>query len=93
MGPLQGVRELRRLRLHRDPADQGDGRSGDPVEIEGRTIQAGVPGAMLGALKTMVPLGRAGTPREAAGGVYLFCIPESDYVSGEVLIVGGGVNL
>ena len=63
------------------------------IEIEGRTIQAGVPGAMLGALKTMVPLGRAGTPDEAAGGVYLFCIPESDYVSGEVLIVGGGVNL
>ena len=52
-----------------------------------------MPGAMLGALKTMVPLGRAGTPREAAGGGYLFCIPESDYVSGEVLIVGGGVNL
>ena len=63
------------------------------IEIEGRTIQTGVPGAMLGALKTMVPLGRAGTPEEAAGGVWLFCIPESDYVSGQVLIVGGGVNL
>jgi 3-oxoacyl-[acyl-carrier protein] reductase len=63
------------------------------IEIEGRTIQAGVPGAMLGQLKTMVPLGRAGTPEEAAGGVYLFCIPESDYVSGQVLLVGGGVSL
>ena len=63
------------------------------IEIEGKTIQAGVPGAMLGALKTMVPLGRAGTPEEAAGGVYLFCIPESDYISGEVTIVGGGVSL
>jgi hypothetical protein len=30
---------------------------------------------------------------EAAGGVYLFCIPESDYVSGQVLIVGGGLNM
>jgi 3-oxoacyl-[acyl-carrier protein] reductase len=63
------------------------------IEIEGKSIQAGVPAAMLGALKQMVPLGRAGTPEEAAGGVYLFCIPESDYVSGEVLIVGGGVSL
>ena len=63
------------------------------IEIEGQTIQTGVPGAMLGALRTMVPLGRAGTPQEAAGGVYLFCIPESDYVSGEVLIVGGGINI
>jgi 3-oxoacyl-[acyl-carrier protein] reductase len=63
------------------------------IEIEGKAIQAGVPAAMLGALKTMVPLGRAGTPEEAAGGVYLLCIPESDYVSGQVLIVGGGVSL
>ena len=63
------------------------------IEIEGQTIQAGVPGAMLGQLKTMVPLGRAGTPEEAAGGVYLLCIPESDYVSGQVLLVGGGVSL
>jgi len=63
------------------------------IEIEGRTIQAGVPTAMLGALKTMVPLGRAGTVEEAAGGVYLFCAPESDYITGEVLVVGGGVSL
>ena len=41
----------------------------------------------------MVPLGRAGTPEEAAGGIYLMCIPESDYISGEVLIVGGGLSL
>ncbi|MDB5429047.1 MAG: 3-oxoacyl-ACP reductase [Caulobacter sp.] len=63
------------------------------IEIEGKTIQAGVPAAMLGALKTMVPLGRAGTPQEAAGGVYLFCSPESDYISGEIVIVGGGISL
>ena len=70
--------------------------SNDPetrIEIEGRAIQAGVPAGVLGALKTMVPLGRAGTPEEAAGGVYLMCIPESDYISGQVLIVGGGISL
>ena len=37
-----------------------------------------------------IPLGRGGTPEEAAGAVYLFCIPESDYVSGQVLVCGGG---
>jgi 3-oxoacyl-[acyl-carrier protein] reductase len=63
------------------------------IEIEGEPIQAGVPAAVLGALATMVPLGRAGTTEEAAGGVYLLCIPESDYVSGQVLIVGGGISL
>jgi 3-oxoacyl-[acyl-carrier protein] reductase len=63
------------------------------IEIEGKQIQAGVPGRMLEGLATAVPLGRAGTPEEAAGGVYLFCCPESDYVTGEVLVVGGGVSL
>jgi 3-oxoacyl-[acyl-carrier protein] reductase len=71
------------------PSDHPDSR----IEIEGRTIQAGVPFAALSALSTMVPLGRAGTPEEAAGGIYLFCIPESDYVSGQVLLVGGGVSI
>ncbi len=38
-----------------------------------------------------IPLGRPGTPEEAAGAVYLFCTPESDYISGEVLVAGGGL--
>ena len=63
------------------------------IEIEGQAIQAGVPAEILGALKTLVPLGRAGTPEEAAGGVYLFCSPDSDYISGQVLIVGGGLSI
>jgi 3-oxoacyl-[acyl-carrier protein] reductase len=63
------------------------------IEIEGEQIQAGVPGQLLGALKTMVPLGRAGTPDEAAGAVAFFCSPDSDYVSGQTLIVGGGLSL
>ena len=33
---------------------------------------------------------RGGTPEEAAGAVYMFCIPESNYVSGQVLVCGGG---
>ena len=37
--------------------------------------------------------GRAGTPDEAAGGVYLFCSPDSNYVSGQTLVVGGGFAL
>ncbi|WP_230206731.1 SDR family oxidoreductase [Novosphingobium sp. Gsoil 351] len=63
------------------------------IKIEGQSIQAGVPAQMLSMLKTTIPLGRAGTPEEAAGGVYLMCSPESDYVSGQVLIVGGGLRL
>lgn len=63
------------------------------ISIEGRELQAGVPSAVRAAIPSMVPLGRAGTPEEAAGGLYLFCQPESDYVSGQVLLVGGGVSI
>jgi 3-oxoacyl-[acyl-carrier protein] reductase len=66
---------------------------GGKVEIEGRELSVGVPDAMRKALPMMVPLGRAGKAEEAAGAVYFFCSPESNYVSGEVLLVGGGINL
>lgn len=63
------------------------------IEIAGQAIQAGVPAGLIGSLKTLVPLGRAGTTEEAAGAVYLLCTPESDYISGHVLIAGGGLSL
>jgi 3-oxoacyl-[acyl-carrier protein] reductase len=69
--------------------------SGAPatIEVEGRSIAVGVQPAMLESLATqMIPLGRSGTPEEAAGGVYLFCTPESNYISGQVIVVGGGLS-
>ncbi len=63
------------------------------VMIDGREMQVGVPATTRQTLPMMVPLGRAGTAEEAAGAVYLFCIPESNYVSGQVLMVGGGINI
>jgi 3-oxoacyl-[acyl-carrier protein] reductase len=63
------------------------------VSIDGRELQIGVPDAMRMSLPALVPIGRSGTPEEAAGAVYLFCIPESNYISGQVLLVGGGINL
>ena len=62
------------------------------IVIEGKEVQAGVPGQTRAALSMVVPVGRAGTAEEAAGGIYLFCIPESNYVSGQVLLVGGGIS-
>jgi 3-oxoacyl-[acyl-carrier protein] reductase len=63
-----------------------------PVDIGGREVRYGVQPALLQALETQqIPLGRLGTPEEAADGVYLFCAPESNYVSGQVLTVGGGI--
>jgi len=45
----------------------------------------------LAMMNQMIPLGRGGTPEEAAGAVYLFCSPDSDYVSGQTLVVNGGM--
>ncbi|MBS0446019.1 MAG: SDR family oxidoreductase [Proteobacteria bacterium] len=60
--------------------------------IEGREIKVGVNPDLLAAMERGIPLGRGGTPDEAAGAVYLFCIPESDYVSGQTLMCSGGLT-
>jgi 3-oxoacyl-[acyl-carrier protein] reductase len=62
------------------------------IEVEGNAIPVGIPKANLMGMKMMVPLGRPGTPEEAAGGVYLLCSPDSNYISGQTLIVGGGFS-
>jgi 3-oxoacyl-[acyl-carrier protein] reductase len=63
---------------------------GATIDIAGQEIKVGVNPQVLKNAEALIPLGRGGTPEEAAGAVYLFCIPESDYVSGQTLIVGGG---
>ncbi|WP_425317837.1 SDR family NAD(P)-dependent oxidoreductase [Pseudomonas nitroreducens] len=68
------------------------GDASKTVNIEGREIKVGIQAAAIEAGKQMCPLGRPGTPDEAAGAVYLFCIPESDYVSGQTLVCGGGLG-
>jgi 3-oxoacyl-[acyl-carrier protein] reductase len=66
--------------------------AGATATIEGREIKVGVNPGLMDAMEKMIPLGRGGTPDEAAGAVYLFCIPESDYVSGQTLVCSGGLT-
>lgn len=60
--------------------------------IEGREIKVGVNPGLLEMMERSIPLGRGGTPEEAADAIYLFCIPESDYVSGQTLMCTGGIT-
>ncbi len=62
------------------------------LAMHGHEIQLGVQPTMLESIKHACPLGRLGTPDEAAGAVLFFCSPLSDYVTGEVLICGGGFH-
>jgi 3-oxoacyl-[acyl-carrier protein] reductase len=64
--------------------------SGAQIDIAGQQIKVGVRPEILKNAESLIPLGRGGTPEEAAGAVYMFCIPESNYVSGQVLVCGGG---
>lgn len=76
---------LIKTRLTESPAG-GDGT----IDVAGREIKVGVNPGLLSAMEQMIPLGRSGTPAEAAGAVYLLCTPESDYVSAQTLVCGGG---
>jgi 3-oxoacyl-[acyl-carrier protein] reductase len=70
-----------------------DGAAGSSTaHIEGRDIKVGVNPELLAMMERSIPLGRGGTPEEAAGAVYLLTIPESDYISGQTLMCTGGLT-
>jgi 3-oxoacyl-[acyl-carrier protein] reductase len=60
------------------------------MEIDGQQVQLGIPDQMRGLASMVIPLGRTGTPEEAAGGVFFLCSPWSNFVHGQVLNITGG---
>ena len=64
--------------------------SAEKVVREGEEVQLGVPDQMRQMAPLLIPLGRPGTPEEAAGPVLFLASPLSNYVSGIVLEVTGG---
>jgi 3-oxoacyl-[acyl-carrier protein] reductase len=60
------------------------------AEIGGEKVQLGIPDQMRGMAPMLIPIGRAGTPEEAAGGVFFLCSPWSNFVHGQVLNITGG---
>jgi len=62
---------------------------GNVIEKDGE-IQLGIPDQLRSMGAMLIPLGRPGTPEEAAGGVFYLCSPWSNFVHGQVLNVTGG---
>jgi 3-oxoacyl-[acyl-carrier protein] reductase len=60
------------------------------MEIGGEKVQLGIPDQLRGMASMLIPLGRPGTPEEAAGGVFFLCSPWSNYVHGQTLNITGG---
>jgi 3-oxoacyl-[acyl-carrier protein] reductase len=60
------------------------------MEIGGEKVQLGIPNQLRGMASMLIPLGRPGTPQEAAGGVFFLCSPWANYVTGQVLNITGG---
>ncbi len=64
---------------------------GETINREEAEIAIGIPEERLAQTTSMIPMGRPGTPEEAAGAIFFFASPFSDYVSGQVLEVTGGL--
>jgi 3-oxoacyl-[acyl-carrier protein] reductase len=69
----------------------GAKEAGEAIEREGHEIALGIPDQMRQMAKMAIPMGRAGTPDEAAGALVFFASDLSNYVSGQVLEVAGGM--
>ncbi len=71
----------------------GNSKNDKTIQVDGKEIGVGVSPEILEMSKMLIPLGRPGTAKEAAASVYLLCIPESDYISGQVLSCSGGFDM
>ena len=62
----------------------------DRESIDGNEVSLGIPDKIREAAIRGIPLGRPGTPRDAAGPVVFLSSPLSDYVNGTCILVTGG---
>ena len=63
------------------------------VTIKGRGHPVGLTAPQRDTVQQMTALGRLGQPQDAANAVYLLCIPESDFITGEVVVASGGLMM
>jgi 3-oxoacyl-[acyl-carrier protein] reductase len=64
---------------------------GETIRQGAAEIELGIPADLRAASVSLIPLGRPGTPHEAASAILFLASSLSDYVSGQVLEVAGGL--
>ncbi|HZR43233.1 MAG TPA: SDR family oxidoreductase [Ktedonobacteraceae bacterium] len=65
----------------------------EKLQRDGEEVTLGIPEQMRQMAAATIPLGRPGTPEEAASAMLFFASPLSSYVSGQVLEVTGGSEI
>lgn len=65
-------------------------KTAEKVVRDGEEIHLGIPEHLRHQAKSLIPLGRTGTPEDAAGPIFFLASPLADFVSGAVLEVTGG---
>src|SRR6201987_2451789 len=57
------------------------------MEIGGEKVQLGIPDQLRGMASMLIPLGRPGTPEEAASAIFLLCSPWANFIHGQIINV------
>ena len=65
----------------------------DPIPVGDHMVRIGIPAGIRASAFSTIPLGRPGTPEEAAGGIVLLASPLAAYVTGHTLEVTGGAGI
>lgn len=65
--------------------------AGEKIYLQEKEIDLGIPAKMRDAVIQSIPMGRPGTVNEAAGVILFLASSLSDYVSGQVVEVAGGM--
>ncbi len=53
---------------------------------------SGIPPAIIERIEASIPIGRGGTPADVAGCVAFLAGPDSDYLTGQVIELHGGLE-
>lgn len=70
-----------------------DKQAGESIEVHGEQVKLGMPSRLRERMRPLIPLGRAGTAKEAAGPILFLASPLASYVTGHVLEVSGGMGI
>jgi 3-oxoacyl-[acyl-carrier protein] reductase len=60
--------------------------------VNGQPRKVGLSHEQIAGAKQASPFNRMGTTKDAANAIYLMCLPESDWITGQVLMATGGAQ-